>query len=289
MARTRKKGRAARETLITSGILILVAGALTAGIAVGVRQSWRRISNRPEFRVRPLDLRIENAWLRVDAFKKQLLQTDAEGVLDRSVSVFTPQLADQVARALARSPYVREVRSVTREFPNTLLVDMDIREPFALLKHESHLYCVDRDGVVLDPNVYQLHLTEEQFAELGPAALVPSTVGVPRAGKRWEDVPVLEGIAMVRLCREQFARSVPISQIEIENDQAAGGPAAMATLVLTGGQRVRWGRTPDSPPSPVEIRTPQKAEALLALTRQEGESLQRFRFIDVRWPQPICE
>jgi hypothetical protein len=288
MLKTRKKAVDKRQTIITSGILILLAAALAAGIAVGIRQTWRRMSNRVEFRVRPADLRIENDWLRPEAFKKELLKTDSSDVLDQYVSVFTPHLTDQVAAALARSPWIRQVRSVSREFPNRLLVDMEIREPYALIRLGERYYCVDSDGVVLDPTVYLL--TSDRLSVLSPAVAVPIAVGVPRAGKLWDEVAVREGISMARLCREQLAQNVPISEIEIQNDDTSGGsPCVMATLVLKTGQRVRWGRTPDSPPSPVEVRTPRKAEALLALTRQEGEALQRFRSIDVRWPQPICE
>lgn len=288
MAKTRKKTTDQRQKLMMAGVLILVAGALAGGIVIGVRQTWRRMANRPEFRVRPLDMEIENEWINVEAFKKQLVELDTDRVLDTSVSLFTPQLADRVARALARSPWVREVKSVTREFPDTLNAEIVFREPYALINWKNGPRCVDRDGIALNQDYYDL---AGRLEMLGPVVTVPSTVSAPRKGMLWEDVEVREGLAMVRLCREQFAKSVAINQIEISDALASDGKkAAMATLILAGGTRVQWGRTPDSPPSPAEVRTPQKAETLLALTRQEGESLQRFRSIDIRWPEPpLCE
>ena len=63
----------------------------------------------------------------------------------------------------------------------------------------------------------------------------------------------------------------------------------MATLVLDSGPRVQWGQTPAGPRSPAEISTAQKTTALLAITRKEGPQIGRFKTIDVRWPNPLCE
>jgi hypothetical protein len=47
--------------------------------------------------------------------------------------------------------------------------------------------------------------------------------------------------------------------------------------------------TTAGPRSLAEISTAQKTTALLAITKKEGPQIGRFKTIDVRWPNPLCE
>lgn len=292
MARKKDKEQDAdpRQGLITVCILIVLGAGLFAGLALGVRQVWRAISLRQEFIVRPADVVITGAsskpedWLSVDALKVDLLRTDRSGLLRGGVSIFTPDLAERVAAGYACSPWVRQVRSVSKEFPNRLHVELDVRMPFALISWHGQYFVVDRDGFLLSPKVYNL-AWERLLPSLGPVVVVPAQTPRPESG-RWEDVTVQEGLSMVALCREQFAKKVAVAQIEMQPEAREGArPAAMATLLLDGGPRVTWGRTPSSPPSVAEISTPQKAASLLAFTRKLGTNLPRLKSIDVRWDE----
>jgi hypothetical protein len=284
-AKTRLNETAGHQAAVNTGIYILIAGALAAGCIVGVQQLWRAVSNRPEFVVRPGDLALTSKWARVPEMKRDFLVTDRSGILrSPGVSIFSPGLCADVAKAYAASPWVRRVLCVAKEFPNRLDVQLELREPFALVQVGGKCLCVDEEGAPLSPQFYDL--SQQRTACLVPVITLNGDCPIPYAGRPWKQPEVQEGLAMVRLCRKDLARNIPVHEIQV---QGAENAAVMATLVLDSGPRVQWGQTPAGPRSLVEISTAQKTTALLAITRKEGPQIGRFKTIDVRWPNPLCE
>jgi hypothetical protein len=284
-AKTRPKERSGEQALLNTAFYILIAGALAAGCVVGAQQLWRAVSDRPEFIVRPADLTLTSKWARIPEMKRDFLETDRSGILQRpGVSIFTAGLCETVAQAYAASPWVRRVLLVAKEFPNRLDVQLELREPYALVQTGGKCICVDEEGAPLSPQVYDL--SPERIATLLPIITLNADCPVPCAGRPWNQPEVQEGLAMVRLCRKDLARSVPVHEIQV---QSAENAAVMATLCLDSGPRVQWGQTPAGPRSPAEISTAQKTTALLAISRKEGAQISRLKTIDVRWPNPLCE
>jgi hypothetical protein len=284
-AKTRPNENASRQALVNTGIYILIAGALAAGCIVGMQQLWRAVSDRPEFVVRPGDLTLTSLWARIPEMKRDFLVTDRSGILrSPGVSIFTADLCEDVAQAYAASPWVRRVLLVAKEFPNRLDVRLELREPFALVQVGGKCICVDEEGAPLSPQFYDL--SPQRLGSLVPVITLNSDCPVPNAGRPWKQPEVQEGLAMVRLYRKDLARNVPVHEIQVQNAENA---AVMATLVLDSGPRVQWGQTPAGPRSLAEISTAQKTTALLAITKKEGPQIGRFKTIDVRWPNPLCE
>jgi hypothetical protein len=284
-AKTRPNNNSSHQALVNTGIYILVAGALAAGCVVGVQQLWRAVSGRPEFVVRPGDLTLTSKWVRTAEMKRDFLVTDRTGILRTSgVSIFTAGLCEDVAAAYAASPWVRRVLLVAKEFPNRLDVQLELREPFALVQVGGKCLCVDEEGAPLSPQFYDL--SPQRVASLVPVITLSGDCAVPNAGRPWKQPEVQEGLAMVHLCRKDLARNAPVHEIQVQNPENA---AVMATLVLDSGPRVQWGQTPSGPRSLAEISTAQKTTALLAITKKEGPQIGRFKTIDVRWPNPLCE
>ena len=279
------KEATSEQTLVNTGICILIAGALAAGCVVGVCLLWRAVADRQEFVVRPADVTLTSKWARIPEMKRDFLATDRSGILrSRGVSIFTDGLCEDVAQAYAASPWVRRVLLVAKEFPNRLDVQLELREPYALVQVGGKCICVDEEGAPLSPQVYDL--SPQRIASLVPVITLNGDCPVPNAGRPWKQPEVQEGLAMVRLYRKDLARSVPVHEIQV---QGAENAAVMATLCLDSGPRVQWGQTPAGPRSPVEISTAQKTTALLAITRKEGAQIGRLKTIDVRWPNPLCE
>ena len=284
-AKTRPDENSSQQALVNTGIYILVAGALAAGCVVGVQQLWRAVSNRAEFVVRPGELTLTSPWARIPEMKRDFLATDRSGILrSPGVSIFTDGLCEDIAQAYAASPWVRRVLLVAKEFPNRLDVKLELREPFALVQVGGKCLCVDEEGAPLSPQFY--NLSPQRIASLAPVITLNGDCPIPNAGRSWKQPEVQEGLAMVRLYRRDLARNIPVHEIQVQNAENA---AVMATLVLDSGPRVQWGQTPAGPRSLAEISTAQKTTALLAITQKEGAQIGRFKTIDVRWPNPLCE
>lgn len=274
--------------MLAGAVLVCVCVA-AAVIVMGVAALWRGITGMEEFRVHPGRYAFDSEWVNTDRLLRSLHETDPTGVLAGAHSIFEPQLCKRVAAAYAASPWVRRVKSVEKVFPNRLEVDVELREPWAVIyrRQDDRYYCVDQDGVVLVNGVYRL--TKQSLSELLPLVTVEHT-RPPRGGECWGDLTVQEGMEMLELYRQRFAGKVPVREIEIEQVALADGTAhARAWLVMDSGTRVVWGRTPSAMSSVAEVSTPRKAAALLALVRKEGDRLGRLKQIDLRWSRPRIE
>lgn len=277
-----------REKIITT-IVVIVAAVLTAALIIGLTALWKSVTARREFLVQPAQISLDKdgkeemvkKWVRVEEMKRDFLRTDTTRVLANWHSIFKSNLASMTREAYLSSPWVRDVILVRKVFPNRLDIELQLREPYAIIQHQGKYYVVDVDGVILDPAVYIL--TGENPAGLLPPVAVPDSVKWPGAsGKLWSDPSVQAGISMLELCRAQFTGRVVIKQIEVTPERPdAGAVPVRATLVLAAGPRVDWGRTPTSPTSTVEATAYQKTQSLLAILTKEGDGVKRFRRIVV--------
>ena len=287
------------------GATALLLCLMTAGIVVGISKLWHAITHMNEFHVRPGQATLNSDWIREDAFRAELLRVnetlegaaaerekDAVALLQGSYSLFEDNLALRVADAYRRSPYVRRVQAVTKEFPNHLDIRLQIREPFTVVcfAHDKRkAYVLDEDGIVLSNHVYKL-TPPDRLLGLLPVVVVNKAQGYPCPGRVWGDIAVLEGIKMLRLCREQFLDEVAIREIEVTRVTRRDGTAsADAWLTLKSGTRVHWGSTPSAIAIPGVASTPEKTAAFLALARKEGDQLNQRRIIDLRLRTLIVE
>jgi len=288
MARSKKRTKTAdRNTMVWLGAVVVAAAMVAAVAVVGVSHLWKGIARMDEFKVTVAHTLPSSPWLRPEPAREDFFRTDPTGVLSRKVSLFTPGLTDEVARAYAANPWVRRVREVRKVFPNRLAVRMDVREPYALAVLGDKRCCLDHDGVVLSPAIYQL--TPDRLADLGPEIALPAGLPSPQVGAPWNEGAVQSGLAMMRVCREQFS-DIDVRCIEIvPSVDSMGRQFAMVTLVLADGPRVEWGRAPLGPASPAEVSTPQKAANLRAIVANEGDSLSRLRTINVRYHPTLIQ
>ena len=285
------------------GAIIVVVCVTVAGIVFGLHKLWHVVTQMQEFRVRPIEAPLKSDWIDGERLRTEL-QTknpDLQGkaaeqqerdakLLKGSWSIFEPGLSRRVAAAYSRSPWVRRVHAVNRIFPNRLDIQLDLREPCAVIRcvRDGRYYCVDEGGVILSPTVYKL--SREHLSHLLPAVVAHQTRTVPRRGERWKEMTVQGGIKMLRLCREQFLDKAAIKEIEVRKVTLGNDITyANAWLILATGTRIHWGRTPGAVDSPAESSTPQKTANFLAMIRKEGANLGRRRRVDLRGKTPIIE
>jgi len=295
MARRKEEEEAGdrQKEMTVTIVVVVVAAVLTAVLIVALTRLWQSVTARREFQVQPALVSLDRdgkdemvkKWVRTEEMKRDFLRTDTTRVLSTWHSVFRSDLAAITRDAYLASPWVRDVIRVRKVFPNRLDIDLQLREPFALVQHLGKYYVVDGDGMILDPRVYIL--TTDNLAALMPPVVVPDGVKWPgAAGKFWSDPCVLEGLSMLRLCREQFAGRLAITQIAVSPEKGSGGVTPVrAVLTLEAGPRVDWGRTPTSPVSVAEIPPHQKTANLLAIVAKEKESIRRWQRIVV-WENP---
>jgi hypothetical protein len=281
-ARRRRPNTDRRTPLLLAATFVCVAVGVVL-LVVGAQALWSAIIRMDEFQVRPGEVVLESEWIRPEPFVAALHGADRENVLQRPVSIFERGLSQRVARAYEDCLWVRRVHAVRKVFPNSLEIDLELREPYAVIQRAGDAYgayVVDADGVVLDKDLYKL--SPERLETLGPFLLVHGA-RLPRKRLQWRDLTVQEGLRMLALYRQHLAEAFAPRRIEIRYmSQGNGLPYADATFVLADGTHIRWGRTPSAIPSPAEVSTKKKTARLLALLEQEGAALGGRKAYDLR-------
>ena len=269
MARTAKPSdstRAAWGALSRGRIAPVITLIALMGLTVLLT---RRAVDMPRYRVPAATITVASvpSWLSGGA---------AETGLDRALlsgecSVFDANLPRLAAEAASKKPWVREVRTVQRVFPNAVELEVELRTPVALLTSGNERIMVDAEGFVIERHAK---------VQAGVLPLVTATAGAaPIAGGRLtlpQHAAWLEAIALLNALRSNgdhpALESLQVKEVRVG---VAGTPrkAGDCDLVLITDKpaRIVWGIAPGSDPTAGRADTRAKLDALrLALVRFEG-------------------
>lgn len=166
-------------------------------------------------------------------------------------------LAERVADAFSRHPWVAKVRQVRKQFPAKIKVDLVYRRPVCMVEIAGNLLPVDVEGSLLP---------QDDFSPVEKAKY-PRLVGVDRGpmspdrlGSRWGDSRVAGGAEIANELLplwEEFKLQYIVPLPQHETGTGATAPAGTAQpagecyfAVLTrGGMRILWGRSPAANPT----------------------------------------
>ncbi|MBI3097169.1 MAG: hypothetical protein HYY93_02835 [Planctomycetes bacterium] len=159
------------------------------------------------------------------------------------MSLLDPNLVEVVAEYYQRSPWVAEVRSVEKLYPNRVRVTVDLRRPAAAVALDRGVALVDADGVRL-PGLYP-----RVPPALGTLPTIYGAIGSPApAGTKWMDRAVSNGLTVAAALAEyRLSDACPISVIDVRNAGGRRDPR-QAEIVLWTPARIpiHWGRPPDT-------------------------------------------
>jgi cell division protein FtsQ len=174
--------RRIRRALAPVAVLFVLAAVIGTGAALvrvfGTGESFRE---RVGHATAALGLRVQNVV--IDGRQKT-----PESLLRAAIGVGTgdPILSYSVAAARARIETIQWVQSasVTRRLPDTILVRLVERRPFAVWQHDGKFVLIDRDGqIVTDSDVAsfasQLPLVVGEGAPAAAAALIDTLAKQP--------------------------------------------------------------------------------------------------------------
>jgi hypothetical protein len=225
---------------------------LMAALGLSAVMFWPEIAHRiPELRHR---IEYQLAW-------SQLAITPPKGWVPSDIAaevcsvnglpdplpVLDEHLAEQLAIAFARHPWVAEVVSVRKLSPRRIEVDLRYREPVLMVRMKGGgVYPVDRDGVLLPPSDFTLRDTVR-------FPLVDGVLSVPAggAGTAWGDPAVLGAARLAEQLIHREQRTSAWERFQMARIQILQPPRPAESLeeVLLGiitksGSQIVWGRPP---------------------------------------------
>jgi len=260
---------------------VLIAVLVCVGGWMLISMARDRCVKFSDFQVSPqtLELLAKPRWVRGPIEKQLKVVPGADG----KVSLLDPAATRKIASGLAANPWVKEVKSVKREFPNRVRAEVSLRDPAAFVLRGNSYYIVDAEGVRL-PGEYK------DRADTGLDLLIISYVRTspPPAGKVWDDPAVVEGARVAAFLKPHadVIKAARVAAIDTSNIGGRRTPREPEIVLITAGHtQVYWGRGVHYPGS-TELSPARKLENLKAVLRQEG-SLTDKEYVDLRFPNPV--
>ena len=210
-------------------------------------------------------------------------------ILDRTRSIFDPELPAVVRANLERHSWVRRVKEVDRRFPNALAVSIELRRPLGVVRVAavaSERIAVDGEGVVV-----------EEDTKLGPPEIPWITTPgaelayVPTPGNRFaagcavqEAIGVLEELR--RVGGHPALDNLRVDEVRVgwRGKERKAGDSDIR-LVFDTGVEVLWGRSPRSAAGVTEIPAEIKLDHLSRVQRQYP-GLVSVKLVDLRFDRP---
>jgi len=207
--RKRRKPRVRRRTLtrgqkIAAAVLI-GAVVLVGGLVYGAHELRSWAASLSVFKVTDACIIDAPEWL-PPSVKSQLVRLYPVG---GGVSIFDPDLLEEVESRYSRSPWVKKVEWVRKRYPNAIQCKMQMRKPVGAVHLRDKYYVTDSEGVRL-PGAY------ESWPEAGYD--IPAIEGVkgsrPAIGSKWGDpavgaaAAVLKAVSSARLGGERVSKQL---------------------------------------------------------------------------------
>ncbi len=279
MRRKRRKPRVRRRTLtrgqkIAAAVLI-GAVVLVGGLVYGAHELRSWAASLSVFKVTDACIIDAPEWL-PPSVKSQLVRLYPVG---GGVSIFDPDLLEEVESRYSRSPWVKKVEWVRKRYPNAIQCKMQMRKPVGAVHLRDKYYVTDSEGVRL-PGAY------ESWPEAGYD--IPAIEGVkgsrPAIGSKWGDpavgaaAAVLKAVSSARLGGELGVKAIDVSNV--------GGSRKKSEVVLVAaeGAEILWGGAPGSK-AVGEKPTPEKLVDLKRIA-QDG-SIGDYEYVDLRYKPPM--
>lgn len=252
----------ARIRRFQPGLIIPVTFLITIIGAVGVLSRFvPDLRERPEYQFRTADMRITppHAWVPATILQEVVIAAH----LPDTVSLLDPDLCRVVAEAWEHHPWVKRVISVHITTEPALVVDLEYREPAALIRVADGYYPVDTEGVLLPPRDFSA-----SAPELLPQVLNITTTPQGGTGVKWDDpvVAAAARLATILAPGQDLARYWNRFQLKAIIAPTVSSPPTAEQMLFeletAGGNRVLWGRPPgeDSLEPTPEVKLARLAE-----------------------------
>jgi len=275
-----------------------VAALLLLALVVGARKAWASLTGGPEFKLSAATISLPDCHPIVQAPAMAAELRRQVGPVLQGASIFEPGLCGRVEQQLRANPWVLQVRSVRRQLPNQLQIDLVFRVPAGLVQYSGRTYMVDAngwylpdgpgDGLYRRPPAWQL--------SDAPVIVCSSLRGLPPRGRPWinasdrGDALAVGARLYSFLERNGLFQELAVRTIDVSRVGAKPGAANEPEIVLTtrDGVQVKWGRSDaytlvaglqDLKP----LYSDERKLAMLRTKLAEYPELQGLRYIDLRF------
>jgi len=249
-------------------LLWIGLGGVAFVVGPSLEQFLPDLSRRDEYRMSTRELQIPTPprWVPVTI----LDQVIENGDLPEHVSVLDTGLAERIANALQKHPWVRGEVQVHITVPARIEVNFEYRKPVAMVELVDGFYAVDDAGVLLPPRDFP-----PSEVKAYPRITGIHTTPTGGVGSTWGDERVV-GASRIAIALAPWWQEWNLNAIVVPERQQDRQIYSELEFVVTteGGSRIIWGRPPGND-HPLEIADEEKIKRLQKFLKlsQQGESL----------------
>jgi len=223
--------------VVRAAILLLVAGAALLGLITVDRY----VKGLEEFRLKHLKLVGLPRWCPAEVVEH--LQGLPQDQVD--TSIYDAQLLVRVAERYRRDPWVRKVIRVRTEFPDTLVVRLELRRPAYAVETAGDYKLVDREAYVLPARYGRWSRTAYPLMFIWGVRSNP-----PRMpGRQWCDAALLGAIETLEAIagRPAITERLAITGADVSNfNGIIDRRASDIDIIAEGDCTIAWGRPPST-------------------------------------------
>ncbi len=264
--------------LVSLGFELCVRSAplciIFASVIFGATQLWKNASSGNHFKIKP-SVSIEGQGV-----SEALKEYKRLGRFAVGRSLLDPLLLCDLKRQYMTSPWVSEVCSLKRVFPDKVYVEFIPREPFVQVLDGGYYWLVDNEGVLLP-------VAGNRVSRKGLPVIRGDINNRPRNGMFWNDSGVLGGVrALNNLRSSAMASTMPVREILIERPgfidrlSTPGKSRPRLKMSTANGYSILWGTV--SQDFPGELTDSEKIALLRQLVAECRGSAQHGISFDVR-------
>ena len=213
------------------GAISVIAASIVGGILI-----WSQVSpevrRNPEYVLGPDQIAVTGvpSWVQADLKQESLRNAS----LDIPLQLDDPELTRRLARAFNMHPWVKRVVRVKVTHPAGAQVEVQCREPVAMVAVSGGLFAIDNEGVVLPSRDF----TAEEAARYPRiTGIVTSPLGPE--GQMWGDPAVQEAAAVAVALGPEWS-DLNLTECQVVSE---GGRRAWV-LKNEEGSTIRFGSAP---------------------------------------------
>jgi len=260
---------------------VLIAALVVAGGWMCIEIARNHAIKLSDFQVSPSNLKIlsKPSWVH-GPIEKQVAVIPAK---EERISLLDRKATEKVADDLRANPWVKDVKSVVRQFPDRIRAKVELRQPAAYVLRNGKYYIVDSTGYRV-PGEYSS--PSEPGLDLLLIVYVRSMP--PAEGAVWDDPAVVEGAKVAAFLSkyDDVVKAAKISAIDTSNIGGRRTPREPEITLITVDQtKIFWGRGIDTPIAK-ELRPESKIANLKAVIAREGELTEK-EYVDIRFQNPV--
>lgn len=249
------------------GAVVFGILAIAAILAGGWFFVWGRVHEHvlasPDYRLDPrnITLTAPPRWIHADV-KAEVIR---DASFDQTLSILEPDLTVRIAQAFALHPWIQRVNRVSKKHPASVEVDVEYREPVAMVEVSGGLLPVDREGVLLPSDDFS-----PAAARNYPRISGVNSEPVGPVGTNWGDTHVVGAAKVAAVCAPHWQvlrlyRVVAMPRLAGSVSASEGG----FELYTHAGTQIVWGHAPGKE-LPSEMPSAEKIRQLVGYAQEKG-------------------